>query len=83
MAVEEAVAQLPAARADQRVRYAPLSPRALDGLRAVGGVAPREAEPPTGQRGAHRLAALAKALDASPEGRAVWRKLVVLENPAP
>jgi len=81
--VEEAVAQLPTARADQRVRYAPLPPRALDGLRAVGGVAPRASEEPPAGRGAHRLAALAERLDSSPEGRAVWRKLVVLENPAP
>ena len=64
-----------------RVRYAPLSPGALDGLRAVGGTVTRAGPAPT--RGARRLAALAKALDDSPEGRAVWRKLVVLENPAP
>jgi hypothetical protein len=80
--VEEAVAQLPAAREDEKVRYAPLSPRALEGLRAVGGVATSEAPEPA-RAGAHRLAALAKSLDASPEGRAVWRKLVVLENPSP
>jgi len=79
--VERAVAQLPAAGAGEQVRYAPLSPRALDGLRAVGGTATRS--PATPARGARRLAALAKALDDSPEGRAVWRKLVVLENPAP
>jgi hypothetical protein len=79
--VEQAVAQLPAAGAGEAVRYAPLSPGALDGLRAVGGTATRSAPPPS--RGARRLAALAKALDDSPEGRAVWRKLVVLENPAP
>jgi len=48
--------------------------------RAVGGVAVSETPEPA-RTGAHRLAALAKSLDASPEGRAVWRKLVVLENP--
>ena len=79
--VERAVAQLPAAGAGEQVRYAPLSPGALDGLRAVGGTTTRTASPPA--RGARRLAALAKALDDSPEGRAVWRKLIVLENPAP
>jgi hypothetical protein len=79
--IEEAVAQLPAARAGEPVRYAPLPAEALDGLRAVGGVAERPAAPAS--PGARRLAVLARALDATPEGRSVWRKLVVLENPAP
>jgi hypothetical protein len=80
--VEQAVARIPAARSGEAVQYAPLSASALEGLRGVGGVAARPKTAPA-RAGARRLAALAADLDASPQGRAVWRKLVVLENPVP
>jgi hypothetical protein len=79
--VESAVAGMPAANETEAVRYAPLTPAALEGLRAVGGVATRPAAPDP--PGAHRLAALAAALEDDARARGVWKRLVVLENPVP
>lgn len=79
--VAEAVASIPEARADAPVAYRTLAPEALARLRGVGGVvrgAPLRQPARTGI-----LPALARDLAGTSEGRAIWIRLLVLENPAP
>lgn len=79
--VQEALAALPHAAPDAAVAYRTLSPEALARLRGVGGVV--RSEPLQSSGAASMLPALARDLAASREGRAIWRRLLVLENPAP
>lgn len=79
--VADVAATIPEAGTDAAVAYRTLPATALARLRGVGGVV---AAPPL--RAATRtgiLPALARDLAVSPEGRAIWMRLVVLENPAP
>lgn len=78
--VAQAAAALPQASADAPVAYRTLSPEALAKLRGVGGVVARESLPPPPRTGI--LHSLARDLSASPGGRVIWKRLLVLENPA-
>ena len=78
--VAQAAAALPQASADAPVAYRTLPPEALAKLRGVGGVVARESLPPPARTGI--LRSLARDLSASPDGRVIWKRLLVLENPA-
>jgi hypothetical protein len=79
--VAQATAAMPQARPDAPVAYPSLPPEALAKLRGVGGVV--SSEPLRPGRRASILSALARDLGASRDGRAIWMRLLVLENPAP
>jgi hypothetical protein len=79
--VAEAAAAIPEASADAPVAYRTLPPEALARLRGVGGVVRRPPLRPAPRTGI--LPALARDLADSPQGRVIWKRLLVLENPAP
>ncbi len=79
--VADVASALPEARLDAPVAYRTLPPEALARLRGVGGVVRAQPLPRAARSGI--LDALARDLGRSPQGRAVWMRLVVLENPAP
>lgn len=79
--VAEVAAGIPEASTDAPVAYRRLPAEALARLRGVGGIvkgAPLRAPSRTGI-----LPAIARDLAGSAEGRAIWMRLLVLENPAP
>lgn len=78
--VAQAAAALPQASANAPVAYRTMPPEALAKLRGVGGVVARESLPPPARTGI--LRSLARDLSASPDGRVIWKRLLVLENPA-
>jgi tRNA A-37 threonylcarbamoyl transferase component Bud32 len=79
--VAQAAAVLPQATPDAPVAYRTLPPEALARLRGVGGVVRHEPLRTPSRTGI--LRALARDLAASPGGRVIWKRLLVLENPAP
>ncbi len=79
--VAEAVAAIPEAAADAPVAYRTLPADALARLRGVGGVRKSASLQQSDRTGI--LSALARDLATSSEGRAVWMRLLVLENPVP
>lgn len=79
--VAQAIAAIPQARADAPVAYPALSSEALAHLRGVGGVVKRA--PLQAMAQTSILPSLARDLAASAQGRVIWMRLLVLENPAP
>jgi tRNA A-37 threonylcarbamoyl transferase component Bud32 len=79
--VTEATAAFPEARPDAPVAHPALPPEALARLRGVGGVARGTPLRPDADAGI--LSALARDLSRPRAGRAIWMRLIVLENPIP
>jgi len=79
--VADVAAAIPEAQLDAPVSYRALPAEALARLRGVGGVVRAPTLPEPTRSGI--LAALARDLGRPAEGRAIWMRLVVLENPAP
>ncbi len=79
--VQQAVASMPEASASADVQYPALTAAAMSKLRGIGGVVHEPATPAGARRSV--LADLARDLARSAEGRAIWMRTIVLENPAP
>ena len=79
--VAAAVAGIPQASPDAPVTYRTLPPDALARLRGVGSVVART--PLRDSAPSRILPGLARDLARLPQGRAIWMRLLVLENPAP
>lgn len=79
--VAAAVAAIPQASPDAPVAYRTLPPDALARLRGVGSVVART--PLRDPSPSRILPGLARDLARLPQGRAIWMRLLVLENPAP